>query len=365
MRLRSPRWSSLLVPAVVAVLAAAAPAIEFTRDFAFDADELLLLNLIGEIRVAPAPGDRFEVRVAVQGKDADPDLIEIRLDEGRQARLEIKFPVGSRRDYVYPRLGSGSRTKIREPGDEKGDRWWKILLGGFGGSGINVRGSGSGLEVWADIAVLVPRGRLAEVKLGAGAIESAGVNGDLKLDVRSGSVRAEDHRGRLVADTGSGGVNARGVDGELSIDTGSGAVAVLDHRGGSLHVDTGSGGVEIERADTERLHVDTGSGSVKAVAVRAERAHIDTGSGAVALELDRLGAGPFIVDTGSGGVRLVLPADASAMITVDTGSGGIRADLPDAEILHQGRGEMRLRVGGGDAKVKVDTGSGGVTITGR
>ena len=338
-------------------------AAEFTREVSLDADQLEVTSLIGEVRVEPAAGDRFEITIAVQGKDADPDLITIEVQEGRQARLEVRFPVDQHRSYVYPGLAHSGRATIRQQDGQEDKNWLEKLLGGLG-KGIEVRRSGQGLEVWADVTVKVPRERLAEVRNGVGKISATAVDAELSLYLKNGPIEVREHRGPLLCDIGSGSVKVQGVEGPLSVDTGSGSVAVADQRGDKLHVDTGSGSVTIDRADTGYLHVDTGSGGVKARAIRTDRARIDTGSGAVTLELDRMGDGPFVIDTGSGAVRLGLPAGASAMITVDTGSGGISTDVSGGEVLHKARGELKLRVGEGTAKVSIDTGSGGVKITG-
>lgn len=356
----------LLVAAAIGADSTAAG--EFVREFAFEADELSVVNLIGEIRLAPARGDRFEVRIEVQGKDADSDLIAIKTAEGRQASLEVSFPIASHHDYVYPRLGRGS-TRISPPGlkEDQATNWLERLLRQLGRQRIAIRGSGRGLEVWADVTIMVPGGRAAEVWLGAGAIEANRVEAELALRISRGDAVIADHRGpALDVDTGSGSVTIDGtMAARLHVDTGSGSVTINRARAERLLVDTGSGSVAIGAAETGHLHVDTGSGSIMAHAIGADSARLDTGSGAIVLELDRLGQGPFVIDTGSGGVRLGLPAEASATITVATGSGGIRADVPGAEIVKQSRDELHLRVGGGAARVSVDTGSGGVTITGR
>jgi hypothetical protein len=355
----------LLAAAVLAGLAAQpAGAAAFTHDLSLDAERLEMANLIGTFRVEPAAGDRYEVSIAVQGADADPELITIHVEEGHEARVDIRFPVSSHRDYVYPALGRG-KASISRPGDRPGESWIIKLIRGLGSERITVRGSGQGLEVWADVTVRVPAGRTTELRLGVGSSEAARTDGELSLYTRSGTIAAAGHRGSLRLDTGSGGVRAEEVDGPLHVDTGSGAVEVAGQRGGPLHVDTGSGGVSIEGADTENLYVDTGSGSVTAHRIKAGKGRIDTGSGSVVLDLESHGDGPFVIDTGSGGVRLGLPAAASATISVDVGSGGIRHDVPGIEVLAAGRGNLEARVGDGRAKFTIDTGSGGVTITGR
>ncbi len=349
---------------VILLLAATALAGEFERDHSFKADELILTNLIGEVRVESASGDRYEVHVAVRGEDADTDLIEVVLDEGREARLDVRFPVEEHSRYVYPELGRGSSTTIWQHDQGSDDEgWWSHLKRALGGEKITVRGSGRGLEVWADITIKIPDGRKTKIFLGAGDMTARGVDGKLVLDTHSGPVTVDGHKGHLVCDTGSGSVDVRDIDGPLLADTGSGAVHVENQRGGSLKVDTGSGAVTIDLADTDDLYVDTGSGRVSAKRVKTDKARIDTGGGSVPLQLARMGTGRFVIVTGSGGVRLGLPDDASATISVDTGSGGIHADVPGAEILHKERGELKMRVGDGKARVVVDTGSGGVTIT--
>jgi len=369
-RKTSPLLRTLLVTtlAVATGLAGPASAAEFERDVTIDAQELQIHNLVGEITVEPASGDRWEVHVAVRGADADPQLIAITLEEGREAKLTVDFPIDEHRDYVYPALGRGE-SSISLSSGEPVDGFWdglvRVFREGFGGERITVRGKGRGLEVWADVTVRVPADRKTGVFLGVGHIASAGVRGHLVLDTHGGPIDVDGHAGRLVCDTGSGAVKVARIDGPLLVDTGSGGVKVSDQRGGKLEVDTGSGSVAIDGADTEFLHVDTGSGGVAARRIRTDGATIDTGSGSVELDLERMGEGRYVIDTGSGGVRVHLPAGASAMITVDTGSGGIRADLDGAEVLHEDRGELELRLGDGKCRMLVDTGSGGVTLARR
>jgi len=353
-----------LALAALVLLSLPALAGEFTRDFSTDADELVLKNLVGHVTVLPARGDDYQITVHVRGDDADEDLINIELDDGRKAELLVAFPVEEHRRYVYPELGRGETTIWQPDGDNDGG-WLSKLWRGMGGDKVTIRGRGRGLEVWADIEIRVPEGRETAVYLGAGFLDADGVEGKLVLDTHSGPVKVDGHQGKLVCDTGSGSVKVSDIDGDLLCDTGSGSVSITNQRGGNLKADTGSGSVVIKGADTPDLYVDTGSGSVRCSGIKTDQARIDTGSGGVELELDRMGTGRFVIDTGSGGVELVIPDDASATISVDTGSGGIRNRLDDAEVLHKSRGEMKLRVGSGKARVIVDTGSGGVTITSR
>jgi len=301
----------------------------------------------------------------VRGKDADENLLKFETDEGRRAKLHIAFPIDEERRYVYPKLGRGSSASFSPPGtDGDGDDEIGIgeLLGLLIGKGhnIKVRGSGSGLEMWADVTVKVPAGSELTVRHGAGDIIAQQVQGDLALYVSSGGVTARDSRGNLLADTGSGAVDVENLEGDLVVDTGSGSAKVSGCRGEVVKIDTGSGGVRIEGVECRDLVIDTGSGGVEALAIGADDVLIDTGSGSVDLGLDRMGDGQFKVDTGSGGIDVRLPQDASARITADTGSGTISADLEGMHLRQEDR--ATFTVGKGDARVILDAGSGSIRI---
>jgi len=344
-------------------LAAALPAwAEFDKSQSFQADSLTVNNLIGEVQVSGHAGSTFEVLVRVRGEDASPELIEISSTSGASPELTISFPIESERRYVYPALGTGSKTSFSF-GKNEGGSWLAQLLGSVGSRKITVVGSGSGLEVWADVEVKVPAGGTFSLNHGVGEIHAVDVRGDLKLDTHTGMIEVARVEGDVLADTGAGHVNLSGVTGELFVDTGSGHVDVAECNGPKILIDTGSGHVNVRAVETPELFVDTGSGHVKALAIRADAAVIDTGSGEVELRLDRMGEGKFEIDTGSGRVILALPADASADVSADTGSGAIHLDLEEpVQILHKDDDELRFRIGGGAARVSLDTGSGSIRI---
>jgi hypothetical protein len=334
---------------------------DFSHKESFDAGELRINNLIGEIRVEGHGGGSFEVEVNVRGRDASPERMEIRADKGARATLSVVFPLNEERNYVYPKLGSRSKTSFTV---EKGDSWIASLFGGLTGRRITVRGSGSGLEIWADVTVHVPQGATLHVKHGVGQVDASDVSGDLTLDTSSGRITARGIDGDLLADTGSGNVTVENVRGDVVVDTGSGSVEVTRASGSSLSVDTGSGSVEVGEIDTRSLSVDTGSGSVKAFAIRTDDANIDTGSGSVTLELDRMGDGDFIIDTGSGRISLSLPPGASADVVAETGSGGIDLDLDEGvKLTRRDDDEIAFVIGDGGARIRLDTGSGGIRIS--
>jgi len=323
----------------------AAPALAgFTEEFSFDASTLTVGNLIGQVQVEGHSGSDFEVVVEVDGDDAERDLIRFERNEGRDAELFLVFPVEEHQRYVYPAIGRG-RTQIRlRHHDGRKSNWLDALLGGGRGEKIEVRGGGRGLEMWADVTIRVPAGKELVVFHGVGEAEAQDVDGDLTLDVSSGSVLA------------------RGIQGHTLLDTGSGHVELMDCKADLITVDTGSGHVRLDAVDCLELAVDTGSGGVDGRNVATDRAMVDTGSGSVDLDLVRMGDGPYEIDTGSGGITFEMPEDASAEVMAECSSGRVSVDVRDAVMHHQRRDEAEFEVGNGDARVTLSTGSGGIRV---
>ncbi len=354
------RFVAVLLMLVTVLAGLPASAKGFEESFVFSGDELKIGNMIGKVDVRSTSGDQIRVTVNVRGDDAEPGLIEFETNEGSEPELLIVFPTDDHKKYVYPELGSGSKTTIHFKNGDTGNSWLKKVFGM--GQKITVRGKGSGLEVWADVLVEVPRGSELEVKLGVGSIEAEAVQADLVLDTSSGPIYATGITGDLLADTGSGHVRVEDITGEVHVDTGSGSVDISNCRSETILVDTGSGRVKGNQLVCSSLSIDTGSGSVKAHHVEADEAKIDTGSGSVSFQLDRMGTGRFVVDTGSGSIEMDLPDDASAKISADTGSGSMNNDLQGAVVKHKERREMTLLVGDADAEVILDAGSGSITV---
>lgn len=359
--MKTPAALSATVCASLLLVSAALGA---TERRSVSAGRLVLSNLAGEIRAEKTSGPNFDVEVSILGRDAEASGIRVEVKEGDPAHLIVRFPTDKEDRFVYPAMGKGSRTTIRQrdgSGDGESLVDW-IFSGGKGK--VEIAGSGKGMQVWADVVVKVPVGAQLEILNGVGEITAAGVAGNLRLDNQSGSVHATDIAGAVIIDTGSGGVSAERVRGNLSVDTGSGSVEIDRCDADEIVVDTGSGNVKVSAVTCKSLSVDTGSGEVRATELAAESASIDTGSGSVELILVRCGAGPYTVDTGSGGIDMKLPADASATIEADTGSGGIRANLPGVKILSKEHDSISATMGDGKASISLSTGSGTIRLIG-
>jgi lia operon protein LiaG len=341
---RTGRW-------VVAATMLAAPAwLGAQESFRVGGQEVSVYNLAGHVEVVAGSGSEVVVHVTRGGSDGARLEVDVGTVRGREA-LRIIYPDDR---IVYPEMGRGSRSnlRVRDDGTFYGD--------GSRGNRVEIRGSGSGLEAWADLVVEVPAGRDFALYLATGNIEARSVSGDFRLDTGSGSVDARDVTGSLDVDTGSGRVDAAGVRGSLRIDTGSGSVTVEDVVGDDVDIDTGSGGVRGRGLESVSLRVDTGSGSIELDEVAAADVVLDTGSGGVELML-LTDVEVLDVDTGSGSVTIHAPADLGGELEIETGSGGIDLDFPvEARVMR--RNHVRGSLGDGLGRIRIDTGSGGVRL---
>jgi len=237
-RTKNRRTTLLTVLAVFAVLAVTAgsalQAAGIELNESFSTDRLTVRNLIGEIHIEGHGGSTFEVVVSVAGRDADQGMIRTKVT-GDQ--LDILFPA-AQGDYVYPRLGRSNSDFNMKSGGNLAD----LLYGDGGANRIKVRGSGTGLELWADVTVRVPSGGRLEIVHGVGEMFAENVDGDLELATRSGDVTADRTRGELSIATGSGNVGLNQIDSEqVEIATGSGDIKVQDSRGDEFELASGSG----------------------------------------------------------------------------------------------------------------------------
>jgi lia operon protein LiaG len=324
--------------------------------FTLEGDDVAIYNLAGEIRVEPGSGSSVVVEVDRAGPDASHLRVETGHARGAQT-LRVIYPASR---VVYPAMGRGrSRCEldVAPDGTFGNDRGLGFLTGK---RRVTITSSGGGMEAWADVRVIVPRGQKLRLQWGAGAAEIGGVEGDVSFDNARGPITARGAKGRLKLDTGSSDVMVKDIEGDLWIDTGSGGITLDGLRGGELTLDTGSGDIQASDVDADKVLGDTGSGRISMEGVRATTVRLDTGSGDVDLEL-RSDVENLHVDTGSGSVRMIVPSRLGAEFEIETGSGGIDVDVPHQTISVE-RNHVRGRFGDGRGRIHVDTGSGGVRV---
>jgi len=350
-RLRFTLWNTLACGVVLALAALpVAAGAELTETFS--TDRLTVRNLIGEVRIEPG-GSAFEVRVQVQGAGAKDGMITL---DATDDRLDIVFPEGHS-DYVYPRLGRNEDVDLKM----RDSNWLGSLLGT---DRIEVSGSGRGLELWADVTILVPSGSELEVKNGVGQVIAKNVAGELELATRSGGISAEGTDGTLQIATGSGEIEvARSRGEEIQIATGSGNVTVEDVDGEEIQVATGSGDINVSMIRGRSAQFATGSGDIEARAISSDEADAATGSGDVTLILEQMGRGEYNVGTGSGDIVLGIPHGAGAEIHAETDRGRIDVELDDpTDFRRRESDEVRVDVNGGGAEISLGSGTGDIRI---
>ncbi|WP_309669449.1 DUF4097 family beta strand repeat-containing protein [Gemmatimonas sp.] len=319
--------------------------------------QVALYNVAGEVRIVR--GDRRDVQfeITMRGRDAN----RLRIETGTVRGLPTLRVIYPDDDVVYRggperRWGGSTETRIRVDGTWGGDGWRDR-----DGQRVRVKTSGSGLEAWADIRVLVPNGTALDSYLLVGEMSATDVDSDLRLDVASARVFATDTRGTLIIDAGSGGVSLRGTRGRrLSVDNGSGGVSLDRVASDECTVDTGSGGVTATELSCKRLSVDVGSGSVRLGSVSSNDVSVDAGSGGVSIDMVS-SPSSVTVDAGSGGVTLALPEHFGAEVDIETGSGSITTDFAVRTRTVERR-HLRGTIGNGAGRLVVETGSGSVRL---
>jgi lia operon protein LiaG len=314
-----------------------------------------IYNLAGRVRVEGGGTGDVVVEVTRGGSGAD----QLRIETGPRGDWQALRVIYPSDRIVYPRLGGwGSRTTVRvdEQGffNESGD--WR----GRSRDRVEIRSSGSGLEAWADLRIVVPPGKRVAVHLAAGEAAVSNVDGDLAVDVSAADVTTERTRGRLSLDAGSGSVRVSDAQGSVNLDTGSGSVTVSGVRGDELRMDTGSGSITGRDIEVQTLSADVGSGGIRLSGVKASRVSLDTGSGGTDVEL-LTDVDDVNIDAGSGPVSLRLPAGAGAEVEIETGSGGIETDFP-IQLNRWERNHLRGRLGDGKGRIRIESGSGRVRL---
>lgn len=354
MRMHALRSAGIAAAALFSFAATPPVAVQAQRH-TLPGNEVVIVNLVGAVTVEAGNVADVTVEATLCGRDASRARVEVGTDRGRPAL----YVVHRDDDLVYPELGGWSRSEFTVDRDGR----WDHSSGGpwSGRRRIRISGSGRGTEAWADLKIIVPAGRRVDVRVGVGSVRSAGVSGDLGIDVASARVAVEGHSGRLRLDTGSGGVEVRDVKGDaLEVDAGSGGVRLSNVSAGRVAIDAGSGGITADQVATAELVVDLGSGGARFERSTIERGRIETGSGGVTVELT---ASPrsLDIDSGSGTVTMRLPASLDAELNISTGSGSIDTDFP-VTVNRMERRSLRGTIGRGTGRITVSTGSGSVRL---
>jgi hypothetical protein len=315
--------------------------------------QVAIYNLAGVMRAMPGTGDAVAVEITRRGADRDRLRIETGTLRNRET-LRVVYPSDR---IVYPELRGRTRIsmRVRDDGTFSDDGWSRESR-----DEVEIRGSGSGLEAFADMVVRVPRGQKIDLYLGAGRVEVANVEGDILVDVGAAEVDVAGTKGNLTLDTGSGRVAVRDVTGSLNIDTGSGGVTIDRVKGDVLNIDSGSGGIQASDVDMRDVEADVGSGGLRFYRTKATNITVEAGSGGVNLEL-LSDVEDLEVETGSGGATIRLPATVGAELEAETGSGGFSTDF-EITTRRVSRNHVVGRIGDGKGRIRLEAGSGSIRL---
>lgn len=343
----------ILVLGALALVAAPAAA----QSYSLTGDRVAVYNIAGSVTVTGGSGSAVKVQVDPAGSDARQLKVETGPVRGAET-LRVIYPDET---IIYAALGRGSNTQM----NIRADGTW----GNFGKEKwsnrderrkVNIRGSGSGVEAYADLKVTIPAGKTVGIFTGVGRVDISNVDGDLMVDVGSADITARDTKGELSLDTGSGDIKVDNVQGDINLDTGSGNVVLTGAKGSTVNIDTGSGDVTGTDVEVTHTEIDTGSGSIRLDGLTTTRLSLDTGSGDIRANL-RTTPDDTDIDTGSGNVILRLPSDASAMVDLDTGSGEFTLELP-LTVTHKEESNLKGKLGSGRGRINIETGSGDISL---
>jgi len=344
-----PRTVALTLALALALPAGASAQ---TERHAVAGDQVAIYNLAGRLRAEGGGSGDVTVEVTRGGRDA----AKLQLHQGTRGGrhfLSIVYPSDR---IVYPELGRWSNTNI----NVNDDGTFNDNADDDRGSRVEIRGSGSGLEAYADLRVVIPRGKSVALHLGVGEVRISNVDGDLRADVSAATVTSEHTKGSLDLDTGSGAVSVTDAEGPVNLDTGSGGVTLSGVKGPTLRLDTGSGSVRPDDVEVRDLVADVGSGGIRLRRTKATNVKLDTGSGGTDVEL-LTPVEELTIDGGSGGVTVRVPANIGADVDIETGSGGIESDFA-VQTSHVERNHIRGRIGDGRGRIRIESGSGHVRL---
>jgi lia operon protein LiaG len=324
-------------------------------------DSVAIYNLVGELRVEPGSGSDVVVEITRGGADADK--LELQTGDVRgRASLRVVYPADV---IILSDRNRGWQTtlRVRDDGTFNDDSWnghrfrdgREVRIGGRG------RRGNDGLEAFADLRVLVPRGKNVALYLGVGKAVVSNVDGTILVRVASADVAAERTRGTLKVATGSGNVDLREATGDVSLNTGSGDITAAAVQATRLSLETGSGNVTLTDGKATSLSVETGSGDVDVTGAGGDELSFDTGSGNIDIALSTTFSS-LTVETGSGDVTLKMPPATSAQVDIDTGSGDIDLGGFTLAVRRIERDHVTGTLGDGRGRLSVETGSGNVRL---
>jgi hypothetical protein len=249
-------------------------------------------------RVVIVPGRDHELKIEAVKRIFGRDW-----DEARALADKIRIEV----DH------DGDRVSITTNYDDLGgDR--SLLKRIFGG------GSDSFADV--DYRLSVPATRSVRITGREVDIELAGIEGEVSVENKRGSTRAEFLRGPVTVKQTAGEIDLKWIEGDIRVESRTGRVAIKQSRG--------------------------------AIDLVTEQAEVE-----IQTELDT--PKEFAVTTKSGPVTFTVPRTSAGTFVLATETGNIVTDLP-LSIKSLSQNKVEGAFGGGGQRIRLTTESGDVTV---
>lgn len=194
------------------------------------------------------------------------------------SELSRNFEVGSAPVLVIDNFAgvinvrAGASGEIRVVGTKKGR-----TLGDTNQIQVDMQQSGDQVTITARVPgglrlgnvsvtweVQVPANTRLDLRSGAGDLQVAGLQSNMKLHTGAGTIQVSDVNGQIDANTGAGAINIRGASGPVQLHTGAGEIIYQGSPTGDSSVDTGTGAIVLTLPAAANIRVDlsTGMGAV-------------------------------------------------------------------------------------------------------
>lgn len=189
--------------------------------------------------------------------DIDHGNVEIESTRDEAVRIEVERVVDTNDRDVAKEMLERHELAIRQNGNNVSLESRFDRDQGFWGK---IRGH---TQVRVRVVVLVPRQYNVDFSSGAGNVDIADIDGEVRGRTGAGNVRIGAVTGSVDVSSGSGNVRVDGASGLVEANTGAGNVELRDVRG-EVRVSTGAGNVEayITEQPRNESRLTTGAGNV-------------------------------------------------------------------------------------------------------
>jgi len=198
----------------------------------------------------------------------------------------------------------------------------------------------------AKFVIKVPRRtQLERISSSNGGIHTVDIEGAAHLKTSNGSVRAENSRGNLEAQTSNAGIDVQNLEGSALLHTTNGRVHAEDVRG-SFEAETSNSGIQVRIA--------------KPAAGRPIK--LQTSNGGIELTVDTLNDNEIRASTSNAGITLHLPGTVAANLAASTSNSAISTDF---EVQTQGtlsKHHLEGKIGAGGPAIDLSTSNGSIRL---